>query len=149
MPAQTPNSPAFSDGSFDFSNSTKRRAKIDYSKYKTKICRHYQLGSCPFEDRCAFSHGDDASPEMSPEASPRHPRRVKSESTMISDEHDSPSDNTSNCEVYVPPPPPAYEVAVMEEMRMSEYTMMPATAYPSRYRYDPYSYSGIRVESDY
>eukprot|EP00796_Vickermania_ingenoplastis_P005964 gene5964-4273_t len=117
--------------------------RIDYSKYKTKICRHYQFGSCPFEDRCAFSHGDDASPEMSPEASPRHPRRVKSESTMISDEHDHQSESTSNSDTSPIPPPPAYEVATLTDCMME--TLL---YYPSRFRYDPYSYDGIRVENE-
>eukprot|EP01061_Rhynchopus_euleeides_P042254 TRINITY_DN73767_c0_g1_i1.p3 TRINITY_DN73767_c0_g1~~TRINITY_DN73767_c0_g1_i1.p3 ORF type:complete len:303 (+),score=122.75 TRINITY_DN73767_c0_g1_i1:123-1031(+) len=33
---------------------------IDQTKRKTKICSHWQKGGmCPFNDRCAFAHGDD------------------------------------------------------------------------------------------
>eukprot|EP01063_Lacrimia_lanifica_P021499 TRINITY_DN2891_c0_g1_i1.p1 TRINITY_DN2891_c0_g1~~TRINITY_DN2891_c0_g1_i1.p1 ORF type:complete len:247 (+),score=92.64 TRINITY_DN2891_c0_g1_i1:93-833(+) len=33
-------------------------AAIDRSKLKTKICRHWLEGYCPFGGRCAFAHGD-------------------------------------------------------------------------------------------
>lgn len=34
--------------------------KIDYTKFKTKMCRNYAMGlPCPFESRCAFSHGEN------------------------------------------------------------------------------------------
>lgn len=33
---------------------------LDYRvKYKTEICRNWELGSCGFADQCAFAHGPD------------------------------------------------------------------------------------------
>lgn len=33
--------------------------KIDYTKYRTKMCRNALMGiECPFRDRCVFAHSD-------------------------------------------------------------------------------------------
>ena len=33
-------------------------AKIDATRFKTKLCRHFaESGVCPFQSRCVFSHG--------------------------------------------------------------------------------------------
>ena len=35
-----------------------KEAKIDATRFKTKLCRHYmESGVCPFQSRCVFSHG--------------------------------------------------------------------------------------------
>ena len=32
---------------------------MDYIKYKTTLCRHYEeLGTCSLADACSFAHGD-------------------------------------------------------------------------------------------
>lgn len=66
---QSPTSPMYStghDAGFAFPSSPRHNNKqqhsasnkIDYSKFKTKLCRNFSLGlPCPFGDSCAFSHG--------------------------------------------------------------------------------------------
>ena len=87
------------------------RNTIDYSKFKTKMCRHYAMGQqCPFEDRCAFAHGEQ--------------------------------------QVAPPPPPPSYDLFVTHSSANPPESPMDTSsdtppAYPSRFRYDPYSPSSI------
>lgn len=45
---------------------------------KTRLCKHYaNTGSCPFESRCLFAHGDrEIRPRMNPIPLARHPAMV-------------------------------------------------------------------------
>jgi len=94
-----------------------RRPVIDYSKFKTKMCRHYLMGlPCPFEDRCAFAHGND---QIRNQALPPPP-----------------------------PPPPSYHHfigSVPESPTESRPDTPPA--YPTRFRYEPYSPNGVVYEA--
>lgn len=85
---------------------------------------------------------------MSPEAtSPtKFSHRVKSESLLLSDEQEVASDATSNYEPFIQPPPPSYEVAVMDKMYSPTRI---APLYFPRYRHDPYNARGICFEPDF
>jgi hypothetical protein len=111
-----------------------RNNSIDYSKFKTKMCRNYMLGlRCPFEDRCAFSHGPIP----------------RSNSTLVATP---------------PPPPPTYaesvnETTIADADALPTYENFLSTEspdgsqpssppqYPSKYRYDPYSCQGVIFEN--
>lgn len=139
-------SPTYSEGSYDFPGSLKpQRKEHNAAKYKTKACRLYQKGNCAYEDRCIFSHGDDAAEMVVDGRSSLHcPRRVKSDSLLLGDEPDVASDMASNSGSFVPScPPPSYEAAVLTDMcASSSLTQL----YPPRYRYDPYSLKGFCAE---
>ncbi|CAD2218059.1 zinc finger protein ZFP1 [Angomonas deanei] len=102
----------------DLSLSRKNRNKIDYSKFKTKLCRNYLNGiPCPFEDRCAFAHGEtEANAEVQSPVSAIHASFAarKEGSDSFSDSQEL-------------PPPPSYEESVQPPV------------YPARFRHDPYS----------
>ena len=35
-----------------------RNKKVDFTiKYKTELCRNFELGTCKYGDKCAFAHG--------------------------------------------------------------------------------------------
>ncbi|RNF09715.1 zinc finger protein ZFP1 [Trypanosoma rangeli] len=59
-----PHSPTLSDerseNSVGFNNASRYgRRGVDYSKFRTRVCRNFSMGiPCPFGERCAFSHGD-------------------------------------------------------------------------------------------
>jgi hypothetical protein len=101
-----------------------RRTAIDYSKFKTKMCRHFLMGmQCPFEDRCAFAHGNL---EQFRTASPM--KQQSSSSSSLA--------------------PPSYSTFIGSSMSDSPVDSRPDTppAYPTRYRFEPYSSSGIVYE---
>ncbi|RNC31274.1 zinc finger protein ZFP1 [Trypanosoma cruzi] len=61
MQPQTPTfSDARSDNSVGFNTNPRYgRRGVDYSKFRTRVCRNYSMGiTCPFGERCAFSHGE-------------------------------------------------------------------------------------------
>ena len=121
---------------FDFPQVGGRTVKnsIDYSKFKTKLCRHYLNGfQCPFEDRCAFSHGEAPRSRQPPPSFQEYQSSVES----------SPVKG-------LPPPPPSYHESVAalgsDSPRDSEEISTPPS-YPTRFRYEPYSVVGIIYES--
>jgi hypothetical protein len=94
---------------------------IDYSKFKTKLCRNFLMGlPCPFESRCAFAHSMEEQAQgraMAP-AIPRPPSYHDFVATAsVSEAALSDSQDSSR-----PSTPPAY---------------------PSRFRYDPYTPAGV------
>jgi len=107
---------------------------IDYSKFKTKMCRHYLNGyQCPFEDRCAFSHGE------APRSRPPPPSFQEYQSSV----------ETSPVKG-LPPPPPSYDdsVAVFgSDSPVEPEEINTPPSYPTRFRYEPYSVAGIVFES--
>jgi len=111
----------YQNTSFD-SERDDRRCSIDVTKYKTKMCRNYMLGlPCPFEDRCAFAHGNGQirSNRSSNQGSPSKAPPTYNAFLLATDSPvDSPRSNS-------PHPPPSY---------------------PSRFRFDPYSAQGIVFE---
>jgi len=134
----------------------KRSSAIDYQKYRTKLCRNFQMGlPCPFEDRCVFAHGD---------VEVRTPTS-NSASNIIFRNADSIS-NAASAEfpVYSPPSPasttnaalPTYEsfmaAAVSNSIIASPSIATPEDSQPStppspiRYRFDPYRPEGIVYE---
>ncbi|CCW61612.1 unnamed protein product [Phytomonas sp. EM1] len=160
--------PMYNEPTVDYTGSPRRRVqRIDTTKLKTKVCRNYAHGlPCPFEHRCAFSHGETAihSPTTGEaEAfSPNHGRkaslttreedgcaptatamrRVESGGTEL----DVASSDVNSDSISLPPPPPAYEIAIQEDLAaMVDESSLPP-AYPTRYRFDPYSYSSVRYE---
>lgn len=125
------------------------RSAIDYSKFKTKVCRNYLLGiPCPFEDRCAFAHGDvQSQPQGHREGPP----------TSTASNNDSCSDHGERGMPPPPPPPaplggscalpPSYDDFITSGTE-SPVESRPATPpYPARYRYEPYSMAGIVYEN--
>ncbi|CCW68089.1 unnamed protein product [Phytomonas sp. Hart1] len=158
--------PLYTESPADYAGGSRRRAqRIDPTKLKTKVCRNYALGlPCPFEQRCAFSHGDAAT--RSPTTgdaeafSPNHGRRasfttrdddacVPTTTAMRRVESDSAELDASSSDGVSDSagmPPPAYEIAIQEDMvgLVDEHALPPA--YPTRYRFDPYSYSSVRYE---
>lgn len=110
-----PQTPTYSDGrseaSVGFASvSFYGRRGVDYTKYRTRRCRNYEMGLvCPFGERCAFSHGESEANSMSME-----------EAEMMS------------------VLPPSYEEATQ--------TGVIPPAYSSRFRYDPYSFTGVMYE---
>lgn len=150
-----PTSPIYSDNGFEYPTSPVRRSpgsRIDYSKFKTKLCRHFVQGSrCPFEDRCAFSHGDGVTEEAPREmiARPRTYLLAREAERKALDERDlleGSMETASSSDSYTAPPPPSYDVAVQEDLFVGSdaYTMPPA--YSVRYRYDPYSPTCVMYE---
>ncbi|CUF25055.1 zinc finger protein, putative [Bodo saltans] len=112
-----------------------RNNSIDYSKFKTKVCRNYMLGlRCPFEDRCAFSHGPiPRSNSASVAAPPPPPSYADSvnESAIADADADA---------------PPTYENFLTTESPDCSQPPSPPQ-YPSKYRYDPYSCQGVIFEN--
>jgi hypothetical protein len=104
-----------------------RNTSIDYSKFKTKICRNYMMGlRCPFEDRCAFAHGP-ISRQQQPASPPPPPTYAES---VVTDAAAPPTYAnflaTESPDASRPPSPPQY---------------------PVKYRYDPYSCNGVVFEN--
>ena len=117
------------DGPYSSSLSTPvsaspQKAVIDYSKFKTKLCRNYLMGiACPFESRCAFAHGPE--------------------------EQQAARAAANACSPTIPSPP-SYTAFIsasdsMDDLSGSGATSRPNTppAYPTRFRYEPYSQAGI------
>ena len=54
-----------------------KEVKIDPTRYKTKLCRHFMDngGVCPFQSRCVFSHGQ-AELRVGGPVAPQQPRIV-------------------------------------------------------------------------
>ena len=109
-----------------------RKNAIDYTKFKTKLCRHFLMGlQCPFEDRCAFAHGhtvttaDTESPMISPKSATAPPAY----GSFVDIE--SPTDSR-------PPSPPSYGATAAPAPAYNS-----APEYPSRFRHDPYNGSGV------
>jgi len=117
-----------------------RPSKIDYSKFKTRLCRHYVNGNqCPYEDRCAFSHGE---PFTAAPADARNRAPPPSFTEYQSSGANSPVKGA-------PPPPPSYLESVLTMNSDDSPTESgPGTppSYPSRFRYEPYSVAGIIYE---
>ncbi|KAF8295148.1 zinc finger protein ZFP1 [Trypanosoma cruzi] len=43
----------------DNSTTHSKTRDTNYSKFRTRVCRNYSMGiTCPFGERCAFSHGE-------------------------------------------------------------------------------------------
>lgn len=149
---QSPSSPLFSDSGMDFLAShhghPRRSNRIDHTKLKTRMCRNYMNGMpCPFEDRCAFSHSRISGVQSPTSYDMGNKRRLYQTASPRGDDYlamDSVSESQDSCGAI--PPPPTYEAAISEDqlLRTQEYTKPPA--YPSRFRYDPYSYAGIMYE---
>ena len=100
-----------------------RRAPIDVTKYKTKMCRNFLLGiPCPFEDRCAFAHGNRQMRSSRASAQPS-PLKEPPSYNQFMKAADSPVDSPRS-ETPIPPPP----------------------GYPSRFRFDPYNTQGVVFE---
>jgi hypothetical protein len=141
-----------------------RNCRIDYSKYKTRLCRHFVRGMpCPFGDRCVFAHIEEVEkmvvkvPASMP-ASPLDPRmRIYTPETESLPEEDC---RSSECcgDCYVRPcsdgqqqqqssaalpPPPSYEAALETEKGVTSSESFLPPSYPLRYRFDPYSPQGI------
>jgi len=142
------------------------------------MCRHFLQGlQCPFQDRCAFSHGEDGSiipTADSPAATylgDSHYSHGTDSPTSADDGHfarryirrpphgndnvrgaenfnanGSEEEEDRNSDSFLPPPPPYEESNILHvEPMMDNYGAMPP-AYPTRYRYNPYSYMGITYE---
>jgi len=117
-----PTSPGYPDASESHigtpTHPVYRRAAIDYTKFKTKPCRNFSMGlPCQFEDRCAFAHGDERPVFAAPETAATAPPPPSYESLFCSTTASLTPDDDSGAGT-----PPAY---------------------PSRYRFDPYSGCGI------
>ena len=103
----------------------KGRQPIDYSKFKTNMCRNYMLGlRCPFEDRCAFAHGPIPSRGQAPPP-PSYNSTVIGESLCA---------------------PPSYSAFVSNESPSDSRPQTPPQ-YPAKYRYDPYNPQGVVFEN--
>lgn len=101
--------------------------RIDYTKYKTKYCRNYVMGfRCPFEDRCAFAHG----PYQVRAAPPPPP----------------PSYSEAVTEALVSVAPPPYSALVASDSPSDSRPPSPPQ-YPTKYRFDPYTTTGVRFEN--
>lgn len=106
-----------------FNSPLKSRQPIDYSKFKTKMCRNYMLGlRCPWEDRCAFSHGPVAGRNAPP---PPPPYSVVADSTAA---------------------PPSYASFVASDSPDGSRPPTPPQ-YPTKFRYDPYTTQGVVFEN--
>lgn len=147
---QLPASPIYSDGGLEFPQSPQPRSslRIDYTKFRTKMCRHYlQKVPCPFEDRCVFSHGTHSpglsSSSDSPMSSQRRPQKAD-KSSQSDDSIGSECPSESNSDSCAVEQPPEYSAAVQDDSISAMYS---PPAYPRRYRYDPYSFTGILYES--
>jgi hypothetical protein len=130
---------------------SQRRTAIDYGKYKTKLCRNYQLGyPCPFEDRCVFAHGEDQISQEPPMMYERHPRSTTS---AYSPAMEFPAEMSAPD--YTPASvsdddfaPPSYETflatAVHHDEPASPMDSEPCTPVSSvRFRHDPYRPEGF------
>ena len=161
--------PDSSDGTSDFLMTApeQKRRSIDAAKYKTKMCRNFVMGiPCPFNEKCAFSHGDDdaylhclrlqtsaMAGGFSHSAS-----SIASTSGTAADADNAPSGHhhtlRADAMAFVPSaiifPPgdmesPAAGPFVSTPSLNSEFTVNEDTSSESshRFRYDPYSPSGI------
>ncbi|KPI90183.1 zinc finger protein ZFP1 [Leptomonas seymouri] len=107
-------------------------SRIDYTKYKTRLCRHFIRGlSCPFRDRCAFSHGEEIAAMMLKQRAsvPSSPPESRASA-------DSESQQQSHEQLQ---PPPSYEASSMFLVRATTTEIFLPPSYPRRYRFDPYS----------
>jgi len=109
-------------------------SSLDMTKFKTKLCRHYQMGRpCPFESRCAFAHGleEQAAARAAAQAAvPPPPAYDEAFATPSApgSEADSSEARTNSVQPHA-----------AEEDRSCT-----PPAYPTKYRYDPYNiHSGV------
>lgn len=105
-----------------------RNNSIDYSKFKTKMCRNFLMGvPCPFEDRCAFAHGPLPRGQLE-----------------AADEADAPPSYAEA--VVVTAAPPSYaSFLTVDSPDVSRPPSPPQ--YPAKFRYDPYSCQGVIFEN--
>lgn len=157
-----PSSPVYSDSGVDFASPHRRMTnRIDSTKLKTKMCRNFLLGRpCPFEGNCAFSHDESELVEPQSPTSPQSAfrKRPSNRSAFYSKEDtvatverellhgDVVSESNSNSGNFAAGAPPSYREAVQDDVVnvQDEYALPPA--YPTRYRNDPYSYTGVLYE---
>lgn len=111
-----------------YNSPLKGRHPIDYSKFKTKVCRNYMLGlRCPWEHRCAFSHGPVSGRNASAGAPPPPPpySAAATESATA---------------------PPSYASFVASDSPDASRPPTPPH-YPTKFRYDPYTTQGVVFEN--
>ncbi|KPA83265.1 hypothetical protein ABB37_02942 [Leptomonas pyrrhocoris] len=133
-------------------------SRIDSTKYKTKLCRHFARGlPCPFGEHCAFSHGEDLA-TMGPKdltSMPTSPLNTKArcytpETASLTGEDGNSMENSAHFRVRFRSlsrshsqqhmqPPPSYEAAVTTAEGATSSAAVPPPSYPRRYRFDPYS----------
>lgn len=147
-------------------SSSGSNSRIDYTKYKTRLCRHFLRGKpCPFRERCVFAHAEEVEKlgQMKEAAwTLASPLDFKARSytpeteSLTGEDGGNSADSTGDFRVRSPsdtakaevdmPPPPSYEAAlVTEEGVTAPEDFLPPT-YPRRYRFNPYSKQGITYE---
>mmetsp|Transcript_32427 Transcript_32427/g.37485 ORF Transcript_32427/g.37485 Transcript_32427/m.37485 type:complete len:137 (+) Transcript_32427:76-486(+) len=110
----------FSESDIDSPMYTPSKAGQGKSSSSVKMCRNFMLGvHCPFEDRCAFSHG----PVVNRRSSTTVPPPPPSYAATVNDA------------------PPTYTEFIHSEPVVA--SRPPTPPYPAKFRYDPYNRDGV------